>query len=420
MTPGRQRPRTLPGRNHGIAPAFLVLFAAVYAVQGIVVAYLSNFNKAFMQAHGLAGDTIGDVQSAALLPLALKFLVGPLSDRFNLLGRGHRLPFIVLGLLAQAGGLAGLAAIDPGRHLLAFAAMAVLAVTGLAFYDTCCDGLVVDVTPPDGRARVQGLLWTSRFVAAMGFTLGFGFWLDRLGGPIHADRLLLACAALSAAPAVLAAMLREPPRGADAEHFTWSTLRVMVRPWSLALLAFGGLYGLAGMGVEMNLSPYYKGLGLGPGGEVGTLGACRYLGRALGAVLLPLAVARLPRRAVLATGVLGLVAAIAGQAGVGDRWGAGLLGLAFGVAMGWDDTLFAALAMEAADPRLAASTFALFMAATNLSVLGDSLFAHGVVGSGGYLGPFLVAAVVTLATLPLVIPLGRPGPSAGDAHLETR
>ena len=76
--------------------------------------------------------------------------------------------------------------------------------------------------------------------------------------------------------------------------------------------------------------------------------------------------------------------------------------------------------MEAADPRLAASTFALFMAATNLSVLGDSLFARGVVATGGYGGPFLAAAALTLATLPLIVPLGRPGPAAGagDASLE--
>src|SRR4051794_8544405 len=95
----------------GVRPAFLVLFASLYAVQGVVVAYLFNYNKAYMAEFGLGEGAAGVVQSLALLPLALKFLVGPLSDRFNLLGLGHRLPYIVLGLAAQAAGLVGLAAL---------------------------------------------------------------------------------------------------------------------------------------------------------------------------------------------------------------------------------------------------------------------------------------------------------------------
>jgi MFS transporter, PAT family, beta-lactamase induction signal transducer AmpG len=400
-----------PRPGFGVPAGFLALFASLYAVQGVTVAYLFNFNKPYMQAYGLSVVDIGNVQTLALLPLALKFLVGPLSDRVSPFGLGHRLPYVVFGLAAQAAGLVGLAVIDPSKHLGPFGAMAFLTVVGLAFYDTCCDGLVVDVTPPASRARVQSLLWTSRFVAATVFTLGFGAWLDRLGGASHADRLLLASAALTMIPAALALSLREPPRGADAERFDWSALRVMVRPWSLALLAFGGLYGLAGMGVESNVSLHYTSMGFDAGGDVGTLGACRNLGRAAGAVLLPLALARLSRKTVLVLGIVGLAAAVAGQALVGTRAGGGLLGFAFGTAMGWDDTLFAFLAMEAADPRLAASTFALFMAVTNLSVVGDALFARGVAASGGYHIPFMVAAGVALATLPLAWPLSRPAPS---------
>jgi hypothetical protein len=98
---------------------------------------------------------------------------------------------------------------------------------------------------------------------------------------------------------------------------------------------------------------------------------------------------------------------------VGGLASAGVLGFAFGVAVGLNDTLFAALAMEAAAPELAASTFALLMAVTNLSVVGDALFARGVTLTGGYALPFASAALLTLAALPAAWPLGRPGPEAG-------
>ena len=396
--------------------AYLALFIALYSLQGVVVAYLFNFNKAYMLASGMAIDRIGVVQTLAHLPLAFKFLLGPISDRFNLLGIGHRKPYILIGVIAQSAGLIGLATIDPGLHLGGFAMMAVLTVVGLSVYDTCCDGMVIDVTPASDRARVQGWLWTSRFLAATVFTLGFGYWLGWLGGAAKADRLLLASASLGLIPFVIALILREPLRADDAERFQWSALRVMLRPFSIALLLYGGLYGLTGMAVESNVSLYYGVIGLGSGSDIGALGASRNLGRALGAVMLPFALKRAPRSLVLAIGIMGMAVTIAAHVLLQNKLEASLLGFAFGAACGWNDTVFAFLAMEGADPRLAASTFALFMAVTNLSVVGDALFSRGVVMSGGYSSPFLIAAGVTLFALFLTIPL-RKSPAPVDHKL---
>src|SRR5439155_23081 len=94
---------------------------------------------------------------------------------------------------------------------------------------------------------------------------------------------------------------------------------------------------------ESNLSLYYGRIGLDAGGDVGVLGACRNLGRAIGAAVLPLGVARLPRRAVLGLGVLALATAAAGQSAAVGRTGAGWLGLVFGAAAAAAALLYAAL-----------------------------------------------------------------------------
>lgn len=401
MTPNAQR----------VAPAYLTLFALLYALQGGVVAYLFNFNVGYMTAAGVSLTVVGRVQALALLPMVLKFLAGPVSDRFNLFGLGHRRPYIGLGILGQSTGLIGLALVNPSRQLVEFTVLAILVVTGLGLYDTCCDGMVVDMTPSEDRARVQGILWATRFLAAMLCTLGFGLWLDRLGGARHADRLLLACAAMGLPPMALVVWLAEPSRASDAEVFAWSALKTLIRPWSLALLTFGGLYGLTGLGVEANLSPFYADKGFGDGENVGVLGFLRYLGRAIGALVLPLAMLKLGRRRSLSLGVAVLAATIGGQAWVDSRTSAAVFAFGFGVANGWCDALFGVLAMDAADPRLAASTFALFMAVTNLSVLGTGLFTEAVSAFGGRFAPaFGLAAVLALATWPLTIPLGRRAP----------
>jgi PAT family beta-lactamase induction signal transducer AmpG len=357
---------------------YLAFFASLYALQGVTVAYLLNYNKKYMIDAGVPERTVALVQSAVLMTLVFKFLLGPLSDRVSLFGLGHRRPYIVLGLLLQGCALVGLSLIDPARHLLAYAGMAVGAIGGLCLFDTCCDGMVVDVTPAEDRSRVQGTLMVSRFLATTACTFGFGAWIDSTGlGPGLSGGVLWTCAGLGLIPMALAFVVREPSREFDSQAFQWSALGVMVRPKSLALLAFGALYGIIGLGVEFNLPLYYDHLHYDQG-YVGTFGAIRYLGRAAGALLLPIAATRIGPRGRLAIGIVGLAATASAQSLVDGRWSTGALAFVFGMANGWDDALFCVLAMEASDPRMAASTFALFMAVSNLSVAGDALFAEAL------------------------------------------
>jgi PAT family beta-lactamase induction signal transducer AmpG len=392
----------------------LALFASVYALQGVVFAYVVNFNLLYMKAAGLDEATCNDVQTfAIILPFALKFLFGPLSDRVNLLGLGHRRPFIALGIVMQSLGLIGLAMIDPGAHVLAFASVALATVLGLAMYDTCCDGMVLDETPEADRPRVQSVLMVSRFAAATVLTFVFGQILSRTGiGPGRSEGLLIACALLGLPPLAMALLIKEHRRDRSGDRFEWRALRVLVRPSGLALIAFGLLYALPGWGVETNLPLFYNSTGFDES-EVGIFGSARLCGRAVGAILLPLLTPMLGRRGVIASGLLGLIGSTMAHALVsaGDVATASALGFLFGVANGWNDVLFATLAMGASDPRLAASTFALFMAVTNLNILGGSVFARGLVALGGSYPPlFVLAGLISVPALLLVTPLGRLAP----------
>ncbi|MFO0957739.1 MAG: MFS transporter [Isosphaeraceae bacterium] len=401
-----------------VASRYLFLFGSLYAVQGVVVAYITNFNTNYMIDRGQDIDHAATAETIALLPMALKFLVGPLSDRFNLLGMGHRIPYIVLGVLIQSIGLAGLATIDPGGYLVGFGAMALVTVVGLALYDTCCDGMVLDVTPPGDRARAQGVLWVSRFAATTLCSFGFGRYLALPGnGQAGVPQILGACALLGLIPLFLSRFAPESPRAADAERFSWKALAILGRPWTLALLVYGGFYAMAALGAEFKLGAYYKGLGFG-NDEIGTLASVRYAGRAVGALLLPFAARRVGQRSLILAGLLNLIVATAAQAAIGGPDGsrgpytAEIAAFYFGVSNGWNDALFGVLAMQGSDPRLAASTFALVMAVSNLSVVGNSLFTLVATRMGGFRNAYLLASGSIVPLLLLAIPLGRPGPAA--------
>ncbi len=59
----------------------LALFASLYALQGVTVAYLLNYNKKYMIDAGVDERVVALVQSLVLMTLVFKFLLGPLSDR---------------------------------------------------------------------------------------------------------------------------------------------------------------------------------------------------------------------------------------------------------------------------------------------------------------------------------------------------
>lgn len=419
--PGRGEPGGEPHRER-VCRRHLALFASVYALQGVVFAYVVNYNLLYMKAAGLDEETSNDVQTfAIILPFALKFLFGPLSDRVDLLGMGHRRPFIALGITLQGLGLAGLAMIDPGAHVSAFACVALVTVLGLAMYDTCCDGMVLDETPVADRPRVQSVLMVSRFASATVLTFAFGRVLDQTGiGPGRSEGLLIACALLGLPPLAMALILRERRIDRTGERFEWRALSALVRPSGLALIAFGLLYAMPGWGVETNLPLFYDASGFDEA-EVGIFGSARLCGRAVGAILLPLAMPMLGRGGVIVSGLVGLAGSTMAHAllGPGDVAPATALGFLFGVANGWNDVLFATLAMGASDPRLAASTFALFMAVTNLNILGGSLFARGLVAlEGSYSSMFLSAGLFTAPALLLVGPLGRLAPRELDSNTD--
>jgi PAT family beta-lactamase induction signal transducer AmpG len=392
---------------------YLALFVSLYALQGVVVAYFFNYNLLYMVSGGVRKADAADVQSLALVPFILKFLCAPLSDRFNLLGFGRRKPYIVVGLAMQSLGLLGLSLVPPADKLAEFTGLALLAVTGLALYDTCCDGMVIDVTPPNDRERVQGMLVASRAAAAMICTLGFGFLLDFTGnGPGRGDPVLWICAALGILPLIQALSIGEPRRGGDVEQFQWRALRVFLRPRSLVLLGFGAFYALVGYGVEINLGPFYHDALHFRERTIGALGSSRYVGRVIGAALLPVFARRLGRSWVLKVAVLALATSTMLQAGVSQPIPAGMAALAFGAANGWTDAVFYVMAMEASDPRMAASTYALFMAATNVSVAGGSIFARletalAIPSHSGYRPALLLAGAFVLLNWSSIRPLCR-------------
>ncbi len=150
------------------------MFAALYVVQGVGLAYFRNFQKPYLDSLGIDADAIGALTLVLQLPFILKIFIGLLSDRVNLLRLGHRKPYIVLGLIIAAVAFSGAAFVLPDANFLLFGVIVSLGSLSVTLFDSTTDGLAIDITPKSEQGRVQGIMVAGRAGAFILLSLVFG------------------------------------------------------------------------------------------------------------------------------------------------------------------------------------------------------------------------------------------------------
>ena len=135
-----------------------LMFGLLYFSQGTIMSYFTAMNALYFLDSGLEMTDVGIFASIAMIPFIIKILWGMLSDRVNLLGMGHRRPYILLGLLAQTLCLIVAPFVNLTTHYWWFVALAFVLQMGMALYDTCTDGLAVDTTPSEEQGIIQGFM----------------------------------------------------------------------------------------------------------------------------------------------------------------------------------------------------------------------------------------------------------------------
>ena len=135
----------------------LIMFGMLYFVQGVIQAYQLNFFKPHMASEGIDPDRFGIVASLALVPFVIKWILGIISDKWPLFGRGHRVPYMLIGLIGTSIAFAVAYTIDPSESFGILAAVVVTATFFMAFFDTATDALAVYAVAPEDYGIVQSL-----------------------------------------------------------------------------------------------------------------------------------------------------------------------------------------------------------------------------------------------------------------------
>lgn len=391
----------------------LALFAAIYFVEGAVLTYLSGFNTLYLRSFDLSYSLIGVVSAIALLPFVLKIFIGLLSDRVNLFKKGHRKPYIVLGLVVQTLAFLMLPLFNPGSQFVPYVITMVFVALGMSTYDTTTDGLSIDTTPERDRGLVQGLMVGGRALsmvvtaALMGIFANLGQW----------NTIFYMSAALGVLALVLAFLVEEEKERAPEMQFSRAAFASFKDKALILFIVVGLIYPLALYSSEGMVSAFLNeelGISLV---TVGLYTSVFGIGTAFGGIIGgPLMKKIGPRSSILAalliTSAVTFVLAITASAAL--MW---VVVFLVGFAFGYYETVYFALGMDFSDPRIAAFMFSVIMAVGNFGIAAGSALAGVMVESIGFRPMFMVFAGIHLLVLPLVFAIFKNRRKSGEKVL---
>jgi PAT family beta-lactamase induction signal transducer AmpG len=375
------------------------MFGSLYFSQGTVFSYFTSLNALYFLSKGLTMGDVGVFGAIALIPFVIKIFLGMLSDRVNLLGMGHRKPYILLGLLIQTVCLGVAPFIDPAQSYWGFVALAFILQLGMALYDTCTDGLALDTTPEEEQGTIQGFMVGGRAAGVVITASVVGI----LAQQVSWTAVFWLLGVLTLVPVPLVLSIKEAVKEPD-QSFDWSAFSAFKDRQIIALGAAGFLFFLVIAGANQNVNPFLEsdfGISLQRAGLYTTVwGIGVVIGGLLGGRLIDRIGQRSATRIALFFSFLSVVM-LAVIPGAGFAWP---IVAVFGLSYGTYQAVYFALAMNFTDQRIAASMYSIFMAVTNIGQGVGFAVAGGLANSPvvGFRWAFVILACFNLLALPLL------------------
>lgn len=375
------------------------MFGTIYFVQGVIQAYQLNFFKPHMDSEGIDADRLAVVASLGLLPFVIKWLFGLVSDRYPLFGRGHRVPYMLIGLVSTAIAFGIAFFLDPSESFAVLATMVLAATFFMALFDTTADALAVDAVPDEDHGVVQAWMNGGRAVGLIAVSLAFGVVADLLG-----YRYIFAViAVLLLVPLWFVGRVREPAHRTPAHTFDRAAFRTLLEPrylvFSLVLIlawtCFQGIDGLVtfAMANELDAS----------GRSIGLYGMVKGVGIGVGGVVLAAVVRRRGTRTaammtLAAVSLGGLVFAV-----LSDITSIVAFAPVWGMAVGFQWTNYVTFTMGITDLRIAGSMFAILQTMSNVGIGAGEGLATALSDDIGFDAVFRLLAIANLAVVPLMV-----------------
>lgn len=191
------------------------------------------------------------------------------------------------------------------------------------------------------------------------------------------------------------------------QKFQWSAFRNFLSAEVILLAGAGFVYTISLDGVLTFLSDHLRTIYEAPIGGVGVLVAVSMVGRIIGALSNGWLTDRIGNKQSL---IVAIILATIGCLGLAFNLGVGWVGLfafMFGLAYGYYNSVYAAVAMGMSHPAISASMFAIFMMFVNLGTVGGQSIGGILTESLGFEMMVIIFGLLNLINIPIILTLSR-------------
>ena len=155
--------------------ARVLTLCALYIAQGIPFGFMTVTFVTFLAAEGFSAKELALLLTLGTLPWSLKFIWGPMIDRYQYRPMGRRRPWI---LVAQSGMILVLTCmvlfIDPEKDIKLIAYAFLFYNIFVSIQDVSTDALAVDVLKPHEIEKVNSYMFTSKTLGGLIGGAGLG------------------------------------------------------------------------------------------------------------------------------------------------------------------------------------------------------------------------------------------------------
>lgn len=429
----------------------LAAFFLLYVTEGLPLGFAAGAVAVYMRREGVAVDDIGWFLGALYAPWGFKWLFGPVVDLVGSRRFGHRRSWILLTQLVMVLGLLASAFVDYSEQLLLFTVVMVVVNGVCAVQDVAIDALAVSALKEEERGLGNGLMFAGAYLG------------QALGG---SGMLYLASATGSLTPAfgavalmvgtvwaVAAFGMREDPANAPPRLEGAAAVGRAVGDYALtagrALFASVPALAAAAFAI-LPASAMALGLALSStlavevgytDGDIATLGILGAVAAATGSVFGGVISDKTGHRRTLAVYVLLTLLPTAALGWTMHQVGwivpvtpgpdapvppavlatvFWYASIAYGFFSGLTYGTRMAIFMRVCDPKVAATQFTAYMAASNLAISYTAAWQGNAVAWWGYpttLALDCLAGIACIALLPLIRPQAAVAPDAAPIPL---
>ena len=162
--------------------ARVLTLCALYVAQGIPWGFITVTFVTYLAAEGFAAKDLAMLLTLGTLPWSVKFLWGPVIDRYQYRPMGRRRPWI---LIAQTGMILLLTLmvffIDVEKDVTTIAYMFLVYNIFTSLQDVSTDALAVDILKPQELEKVNGYMFTAKTLGGMIGGAGLGTIISYTG-----------------------------------------------------------------------------------------------------------------------------------------------------------------------------------------------------------------------------------------------